>query len=83
VKGFLGVDFFFVLSGFIILNAHADDPATGRALESYVFKRLNRIYVPYLPMRPRTLFRRSRQTQNRPRDHERPRRTAEAIGGAQ
>jgi exopolysaccharide production protein ExoZ len=49
-KGFLGVDFFFVLSGFIILNAHADDPPTGRALESYVFKRLNRIYIPYLPI---------------------------------
>jgi peptidoglycan/LPS O-acetylase OafA/YrhL len=49
-KGFLGVDFFFVLSGFIILNAHADDPATGGALMSYVFKRLNRIYVPYLPI---------------------------------
>jgi exopolysaccharide production protein ExoZ len=49
-KGYLAVDFFFVLSGFIILNAHSADPATGRALKSYVFKRLNRIYVPYLPI---------------------------------
>jgi peptidoglycan/LPS O-acetylase OafA/YrhL len=45
-----GVDYFFVLSGFIILNAHFDDSRTVGALKSYVFKRLNRIYVPYLPV---------------------------------
>jgi Acyltransferase family len=49
-KGFLGVDFFFVLSGFIILNSHFDDETSLGALKSYVFKRLSRIYVPYLPV---------------------------------
>jgi exopolysaccharide production protein ExoZ len=49
-KGFLGVDFFFVLSGFIILNSHFDDDTGPRALKSYVFKRVTRIYVPYLPV---------------------------------
>ena len=49
-KGFLGVDFFFVLSGFIILNSHFDDDTGPRALRSYVFKRVTRIYVPYLPV---------------------------------
>ncbi|MGA2291494.1 acyltransferase family protein [Bradyrhizobium sp.] len=49
-KGFLGVDFFFVLSGFIILNSHLDDESTLRALKSYVLKRVARIYVPYLPV---------------------------------
>lgn len=49
-KGFLGVDFFFVLSGFIILNSHFDDETSLRALKSYVFKRVSRIYIPYLPV---------------------------------
>src|SRR4051812_34830777 len=49
-KGFLGVDFFFVLSGFIILNSHFDDDTGPRALKSYIFKRATRIYVPYLPV---------------------------------
>jgi exopolysaccharide production protein ExoZ len=49
-RGSLGVDFFFVLSGFIILNAHFDDPPTAAALKLYAFKRIIRIYVPYLPI---------------------------------
>jgi peptidoglycan/LPS O-acetylase OafA/YrhL len=49
-RGLLGVDFFFVLSGFIILNAHFDDPLTVAALKLYAFKRIIRIYVPYLPI---------------------------------
>src|ERR1700676_347124 len=49
-KGFLGVDFVFVLSGFIILNSHFDDETSLRALKSYVLKRVSRIYVPYLPV---------------------------------
>ena len=45
--GYLGVDFFFVLSGFIIMNAHMGDAwklASGR---HYIGKRLWRIYPPY------------------------------------
>src|SRR6266852_1943265 len=49
-RGMFGVDFFFVLSGFIILNAHFDDIAGLGALKSYVVKRLSRIYMPYLPI---------------------------------
>jgi exopolysaccharide production protein ExoZ len=49
-QGLLGVDFFFVLSGFIILNAHIDDAPTQAALKSYAWKRVIRIFVPYLPI---------------------------------
>jgi exopolysaccharide production protein ExoZ len=48
--GYLGVDFFFVLSGFIILHSHRSDPETFTALKTYVFKRITRVYVPYLPV---------------------------------
>lgn len=48
--GFLGVDFFFVLSGFIIMYAHMDDAQTPAALKRYAFKRLTRIYPAYLPV---------------------------------
>lgn len=50
VNGNMGVDFFFVLSGFIIaLSAHrlAQD---GHGLREYLRARLLRIYVPYLPV---------------------------------
>ncbi|WP_430913716.1 acyltransferase family protein [Methylobacterium sp. sgz302541] len=49
-RGTFGVDFFFVLSGFIILHAHGRDPAGTRAARAYAWKRLRRIYVPYLPV---------------------------------
>jgi peptidoglycan/LPS O-acetylase OafA/YrhL len=42
-RGLLGVDFFFVLSGFIILNAHYDDPQAFVAFKLYAFKRIVRI----------------------------------------
>ena len=48
--GFLGVDFFFVLSGFIIMYAHMDDARTPTALKRYTLKRLARIYPAYLPV---------------------------------
>jgi exopolysaccharide production protein ExoZ len=48
--GTLGVDFFFVLSGFIILHVHLDDPSTGAAARAYAFKRATRVYLPYLPV---------------------------------
>ena len=49
-RGFLGVDFFFVLSGFIIMHAHMNDARTGQAAALYIKKRLRRIYIPYLPV---------------------------------
>ena len=48
--GFLGVDFFFVLSGFIIMHAHKDDARTSATVKRYAFKRLTRIYPAYLPI---------------------------------
>jgi exopolysaccharide production protein ExoZ len=48
--GLLGVDFFFVLSGFIIMHAHMDDARTPTAVKRYTLKRLARIYPAYLPV---------------------------------
>jgi exopolysaccharide production protein ExoZ len=48
--GYLGVDFFFVLSGFIIMYVHMNDSHTTAALQHYIFKRLSRIYPVYLPI---------------------------------
>lgn len=45
--GFAGVDFFFVLSGFIMMHLHAKDFGQPRALGSYLWKRFSRIYPPY------------------------------------
>ena len=45
--GEAGVEFFFVLSGFIILTAHRDDLFQPRKVGSYLRKRLIRIYPTY------------------------------------
>jgi exopolysaccharide production protein ExoZ len=48
--GLLGVDFFFVLSGFIIMFAHMDDASTAASIKRYALKRFTRIYPAYLPV---------------------------------
>src|SRR5713101_596459 len=45
--GFAGVDFFFVLSGFIMMYVHAADFGQPRALGAYIWKRFTRIYPAY------------------------------------
>ncbi len=45
--GFAGVDFFFVLSGFIIMHVHGADIGKPRALAAYLWKRFSRIYPAY------------------------------------
>ena len=48
--GHVGVDFFFVLSGFIIYFAHARQERKEQSARTYFTKRLIRIYPPYLPI---------------------------------
>src|SRR5690242_6793447 len=45
--GHAGVDFFFVLSGFIILYVHADDCGRPERLRHYAYRRVVRIYPIY------------------------------------
>jgi exopolysaccharide production protein ExoZ len=45
--GHAGVDFFFVLSGFIICTVHHRDVGRPSALADYVWKRMTRIYPAY------------------------------------
>ncbi len=54
--GYIGVDFFFVISGFVILNAHYDDKSGVSSLVSFSFKRIIRIYPPYLPIAATAFF---------------------------
>jgi peptidoglycan/LPS O-acetylase OafA/YrhL len=46
-NGYLGVDFFFVLSGFIIYHSTA---GRDRSAADYARARLRRVYLPYLPI---------------------------------
>lgn len=46
-RGWLGVNLFFVLSGFIILLAHSRDIGSPKSIPTYAIKRLIRIYPIY------------------------------------
>ena len=49
-NGYLGVDFFFILSGFIIAYSSSRSIQNGGRWIDYVISRVQRIYVPYLPV---------------------------------
>jgi len=49
-SGILGVDFFFLLSGYIIAHVHAVDLGKRDRIWNYISKRLKRIFLPYLPI---------------------------------
>ena len=46
--GYIGVDFFFVLSGFIIYWVHSNDSVGINNAAAYISKRLMRIYPPFI-----------------------------------
>jgi len=48
--GALGVDLFFVLSGFIIMHSHMSEAGDSTALRPYLAKRLTRIFPAYWPI---------------------------------
>jgi peptidoglycan/LPS O-acetylase OafA/YrhL len=48
--GKLGVDFFFVLSGFIISYSTHNKARTTKEFKHYIINRFIRIYIPYLPI---------------------------------
>jgi exopolysaccharide production protein ExoZ len=48
--GYLGVDFFFVLSGFIIYYTNVNRAGRPGWTRSYAISRISRIYAPYLPV---------------------------------
>ncbi len=45
--GFAGVDFFFVLSGFVIAHVHGKDIGHPAALGHYAWRRFARVFPPY------------------------------------
>ena len=45
--GFAGVDFFFVLSGFVIAHVHGKDIGNPAALGHYAWRRFARVFPPY------------------------------------
>lgn len=48
--GYFGVDFFFVLSGFIIAYVTQTSPTTSESARHYVLSRILRVYIPYYPV---------------------------------
>jgi exopolysaccharide production protein ExoZ len=50
IYGHTGVDFFFVLSGFIICYANFDKGSQPAYAKEYFINRMLRIYLPYLPL---------------------------------
>ncbi len=54
--GYIGVDFFFVLSGFIIFYIHKRDSTGFETWKKYFLKRIIRIYPPFLPISLLLLF---------------------------
>lgn len=48
--GYLGVEYFFVLSGFIIAHIAQTMPPSVKEARRYAYSRFVRIYIPYLPV---------------------------------